>query len=164
MSYIKILEVSQNGKQYKTRENRVRRQLARQGLRLQKSRTNGSVYVNGVYQGENVDDRGGYRIVDASTNAVVTGERFDMSLEDVERWAAEEAKNNLESELAERAEEFDMDLRQDSDGFYWLDFVNQPDMRSLGPMDLDEVADRITAAENGFSGNQVEDYMANLED
>ena len=89
----------------KTRENRVRRQLARQGFRLHKK----------------------------------------------------------ESELAERANELDMDLRQDSDGFYWLDFLNQPDMRSLGPFDLDEVADRITAAENGFIGNQIEDYMENLE-
>ena len=102
-------------------------------------------------------------IVDAGTNGVMAGERFDLSLEDVEGFASEEAANKQESELAERANELDMDLRQDSDGFYWLDFLNQPDMRSLGPFDLDEVADRITAAENGFIGNQIEDYMENLE-
>lgn len=148
----------------KTRENRVRRQLARQGYRLHKSRTDGCVYQNGVYQGQNGDDYGGYMIVYANTNTVVRGDRFSMGLEDVEKFAAEEVESNQESELAERANELDMDLRQDSDGFYWLDFLNQPDMRSLGPFDLDEVADRITAAENGFIGNQIEDYMENLED
>lgn len=55
-------------KNTKTRENQVRRQLARQGYRFHKSRTDGTVRVNGFYQGENMDDRGGYRIVDASTN------------------------------------------------------------------------------------------------
>ena len=147
----------------KTRENRVRRQLARQGYRLHKSRGNGRVYSKGVCVGLNPDDYGGYMIVDAGTNGVMAGERFDLSLEDVEGFASEEAANKQESELAERANELDMDLRQDSDGFYWLDFLNQPDMRSLGPFDLDEVADRITAAENGFFGNQIEDYMENLE-
>lgn len=72
-------------KNTKVRENRVRRQLARQGLRLQKSRTDGIVRVNGIYQGLNVDDYGGYRIIDASTNTIMGGERFDLSLEDAER-------------------------------------------------------------------------------
>lgn len=72
----------------KVAENKVRRQLARQGYRLQKSRTDGTVRVNGVYQGENGNDRGGYRIIDTNTNMIVAGERFDLSLEDVERLAA----------------------------------------------------------------------------
>lgn len=76
-------------KSIKTRENRVRRQLSRQGYRLHKSRTNGCVYQNGVYQGLNSDDYGGYRIVDSSTDMILAGERFDLSLEDVERWAAD---------------------------------------------------------------------------
>lgn len=72
----------------KVAENKVRSQLARQGYRLQKSRTDGTVCVNGFYQGENMDDRGGYRIVDTSTQMIVAGEKFDLSLEDVERLAA----------------------------------------------------------------------------
>lgn len=74
----------------KKREDKARRQLVRQGYKLQKSRTNGSVYANGIYQGENMDDRGGYRIVDAGTNTVITGERFDLSLDDVEQFAKED--------------------------------------------------------------------------
>lgn len=67
--------------------------------------------------------------------------------------------NKREFALAERAEELDLELRQDGDGLYWLEIVDQPDMRDLGPFDLDEVEDRITAAENGFSTDQVEEYM-----
>jgi len=81
-------------KNTKVREKQVRRQLARQGLRLQKSRSDGSVYVNGVYQGENMDDRGGYRIVDANTNTVVAGEKFDLDLATVEKWGVHETKQH----------------------------------------------------------------------
>lgn len=73
----------------KSKENRIRRLLARQGYRLQKSRTDGIVRVNGVFQGINADDYGGYQIVDASTNNVAAGEHFSMDLETVEQWAAE---------------------------------------------------------------------------
>ena len=73
----------------KIRENRVRRQLARQGCRLHKSRTDGCVYVNGDFQGIRLNDRGGYMVVDAYTNMILGGEHFDLSLEDVEQWAAE---------------------------------------------------------------------------
>ncbi len=73
----------------KSREDRARRELRKQGFRLKKSRTNGFVYRNGVYQGQNADDHGGYTIIEASTNLIVAGERFDLSLEDVERWAKE---------------------------------------------------------------------------
>lgn len=68
--------------------------------------------------------------------------------------------NKREFALAERAEELGLELQQDNDGCYWLDIVDQPDTRSLGPFDLDEVEDRITAAENGFGTDQIEDYMA----
>lgn len=155
-------------KNTKTRENQVRRQLARQGYRLQKSRSDGTVRVNGVYQGENMDDRGGYRIVDDNTEMIVAGEKFDLSLEDVERLAAEDDTDNQEPKFIQRwipnqcarAAKLDMELRQDSDGCYWLDYVDQPDMRSHGPFDLDEVEDWLTAAENRFSSEQTEEYMA----
>ena len=71
----------------KSREDRARRELRKQGYRFKKSRTNGSVYRNGVYQGQNADDHGGYMILDVSSDLVVAGERFDLTLEDVEKWA-----------------------------------------------------------------------------
>lgn len=71
----------------KTRENRVRRQLAKRGYRLKKSRSSGCCYVNGTYQGLNANDYGGYMIV--QDGIIQTGERFDLTLEDVERFAAE---------------------------------------------------------------------------
>lgn len=66
-------------KNTKSRENRVRRQLAKQGYRLHKSRSRG-VYLN---------DLGGYTIVDADCNFVIAGANFDLSLEDVEQFVAE---------------------------------------------------------------------------
>ena len=62
-----------------------------------------------------------------------------------------------EFNLSERAEALDMELRRDDDGLYWLDFVGDPSMRSIGPLDLDEVEARIEAAENGISRDQFED-------
>lgn len=62
-----------------------------------------------------------------------------------------------EFDLAARAEAFDMELRRDDDGCYWLDFAVAPDMRSIGPMDLDEVEARINAVESGISRKQFED-------
>lgn len=66
------------------RENEARRQLAKQGYTLRKSRSGGVI-------GENVlaNDRGGYMIVNSAFNTIEAGERYDMSLEDVERFAAE---------------------------------------------------------------------------
>ena len=61
-----------------------------------------------------------------------------------------------EFDLATRAEDQDMELRRDDDGLYWLDFVGDPSMRSIGPLDLDEVEARIEAAENGISRDQFE--------
>ena len=62
----------------KSRESAVRRKLARQGYKLRKSR-------NG-YSGDNL---GGYMIVNVLHNSMEAGERYDLSLEDVEKWANE---------------------------------------------------------------------------
>ncbi len=64
------------------RESRIRRALASQGYQLRKSRLRG---------GESVNDRGGYMILDAGRNRIEAGEKFDLSLADVERWASESA-------------------------------------------------------------------------
>lgn len=62
-----------------------------------------------------------------------------------------------EFDLATRAEDQHMELRLDTDGCYWLDFARDPSMRSIGPMNLEEVEARIEAAENGISRDQFED-------
>ena len=59
----------------KTRENRARRKLRKMGYALQKCRNRADRYHYGQY-----------RIIEINTNAIVTGERFDMSLGDVERF------------------------------------------------------------------------------
>lgn len=53
----------------------LRRVADRQGLALRNSRLRGPTHV---------DDRGGWRIIDLERTAVVAGERFDLSLDDVE--------------------------------------------------------------------------------
>lgn len=58
------------------REAIARREVARQGLRLQKSRA----------RSWSVDDHQGYRIVNRD-NVIEAGEKFDLLIEDVERWA-----------------------------------------------------------------------------
>lgn len=63
-------------KEIRRREDRVRRQLAKQGLALRKSR----VFT------PSADDQGGYMIVDTQFNRIEAGERFDMTLEEVERF------------------------------------------------------------------------------
>lgn len=61
----------------KARENKARRELAKQGYELKKSRA----------MSYTADDQGGYMIVqDGIIQAV---ERFDMCLEDVERFVSE---------------------------------------------------------------------------
>ncbi len=59
------------------REARLRRSLAKRGAILRKSRA----------RNWSSDNCQGYMIVDAHLNAVITGERFDLSLDDVEQWA-----------------------------------------------------------------------------
>ena len=60
----------------KTRENRLRRLAKRQNLYLKKSRVKHT----------NVDDWGGYMIVDLNGNFVVAGERFNLTLDEVEKF------------------------------------------------------------------------------
>lgn len=64
-------------KDIKCREDKVRRQLAKQGLTLRKSRV--STF--------SADNQGGYMIIDSQFNRIEAGERFDMTLEDVEAFA-----------------------------------------------------------------------------
>jgi hypothetical protein len=58
----------------KVHENKLRRLAARLGLRLHRSRAR-VVHLN---------DRGGWQLVEASTNTVVEGDRFDLTGEQVE--------------------------------------------------------------------------------
>ena len=60
----------------KVHENRLRRWASRLGVTLQKSRA----------KRWSIDDRGGYRIIDAESEAALAGERFDLDLDDVEEW------------------------------------------------------------------------------
>lgn len=62
-----------------------------------------------------------------------------------------------EFDLATRAENQDMELRRDAGGCYWLDSSYDPSFRSVGPLDLDEIEDRIEAAEGGISRDQFEE-------
>ncbi len=66
-------------KDIKRREDKVRRQLAEQGLALRKSRA--SIF--------SADDQGGYMIIDTQYNRIEAGERFDLTLEDIEAYAQE---------------------------------------------------------------------------
>jgi hypothetical protein len=59
------------------REARVRRALAKQSMRVRKSRRRGEPTAG---------DQGGYMVVDEN-NYIVNGERFNLTLEDLERWA-----------------------------------------------------------------------------
>lgn len=61
------------------RENRVRARAARRGYMVRKSRA----------APDYIDNRGGYQIVDANTNAIVGGEKFDLTIDDVEKWLEE---------------------------------------------------------------------------
>jgi len=61
------------------REARVRRNATRQGYALRKDRA----------RSWNLDHFGGWMIIDANDNWIAAGERFDLTLEDVEAWLAE---------------------------------------------------------------------------
>ena len=62
------------------REVRVREVLRKQGYALRKSR---------LRSRESSEDYGGYMIVDATRDTIVAGEKFNLSLDDVERWVRE---------------------------------------------------------------------------
>lgn len=60
----------------KTKENRLRREAKKNGLRLHKSRVRYPNYFN----------RGGYMLVDTFRDIVVGGDRYNMTLDDVESY------------------------------------------------------------------------------
>jgi len=66
------------------REAKVRRSLDEDGYKLDVSPSRGKPGRLEPY------DFGGYMIFDAQTRQIVSGEGYALSLEDVERWAAEE--------------------------------------------------------------------------
>ena len=70
----------------KVQENLFRRKAKRLGLRLVKSR------VRSI----NINDHGGYMMVDNQNNFVVAGSKFDMDLEDVNNWLNEYENNLIE--------------------------------------------------------------------
>ena len=66
--------------QHDRSEDRVRRIARRQGYALHKDKA-------GVWS---FSHQGGWQIVDAERNWLVAGERFDLSLDDVEQWLSED--------------------------------------------------------------------------
>ena len=62
-------------KETKNREQRIRRALAKDFCKLIKSRA----------RNWSADNQLGYMIVDANNNTIQYGERFELTLEDVER-------------------------------------------------------------------------------
>jgi hypothetical protein len=60
----------------KGRENRLRRQAGRLGLVLRKSRA----------RLWSLDNRGEYMVIDANSNFIVAGEKFDRSLDQVAKF------------------------------------------------------------------------------
>jgi len=74
----------------KVRENRLRRMAARQGYRVQKSRT----------RDPRARSHGGYCIIDVDGNYAVAGMHpweFCFSLEDVEGWLTDDEDERVES-------------------------------------------------------------------
>ena len=67
----------------KTREDRARRIARRQGFLIRKSRLRGPT---------NIDNHGGYMFLDFERNYPVAGVRFDLTLEDVERFLADDSE------------------------------------------------------------------------
>lgn len=67
---------------FKVRENFLRRQAARLGLRLEKSR--GKKW--------SINNQGGYRIIDTQRNTIVYGSRYELTIEDVTSYLNEYEK------------------------------------------------------------------------
>lgn len=70
------------------REQRLRRRARELGYVLRKSRTDGTLHRDRTYVGENSHDRGGWMIIDAATSMVITGLRYELTVEDVEAFLA----------------------------------------------------------------------------
>ena len=62
------------------RESRLRGKASRQGFSIRKSRV----------REPNLDNLGGYMLIETDHNIVVSGERFDLSLDDIEAYLAGE--------------------------------------------------------------------------
>lgn len=58
----------------KARENRLRRKGGRLGIIIKKSRA----------RNWSIDNRGGYMLIDAETNCVIDGSKFELDLDGVE--------------------------------------------------------------------------------
>ena len=58
---------------------KLRREAAKQGLRIKRSR----------WRANSVDNHGGWQIIDVNCNYIVAGQRFDMSDEEVAAYLAE---------------------------------------------------------------------------
>jgi len=63
----------------KVKENYLRRQAKRQGFILKKSRA----------RKPNIDNRGGYMIVNAQSNYIEVGEKFDLTIDEVAKFLDE---------------------------------------------------------------------------
>lgn len=71
----------------KVRENYCRRQAKRVGLFLRKSKAKKT----------NIDDWGGYMIINPLLNTIEAGQKFDLSLEGVEKFLNEAEEELIKS-------------------------------------------------------------------
>jgi len=65
----------------KYREDRARRKLSKQGIVVRKSRA----------QAVTANNFGDYMLVNARRNAIIAGARYELTLEDIERYASDNA-------------------------------------------------------------------------
>jgi hypothetical protein len=70
-----------DARETRRREDRLRRRADRQGFALRKSRV----------RTPNLNDRGGYMLVDSRQNFLVAGHRFNLDLDDVEAFLDDRA-------------------------------------------------------------------------
>lgn len=63
----------------KAKEQRLRRLAMKQGMRLIKSRS----------RTQDINNHGGYMIVDLYTNYILLGQRFEFNIDEVEKWLLE---------------------------------------------------------------------------
>lgn len=66
-------------------------------------------------------------------------------------------RDRQEIDLVRRAAAFDMQLSEVKEGEYYL-IDESPDMCGIGPLDLDEVEDWLTAIEAGLCGEQAREF------
>jgi hypothetical protein len=68
----------------KLKENRLRRKAYKQGVRIEKSRIRNA----------NIDNHGGYRLIDVYTNTLVDGHRYELTLAEIEHNLDESSNMN----------------------------------------------------------------------